>query len=145
MAASSEIAVALRSILALTTVPSRIRRTMSSPPRSRQFQACQSAFTLRHARLTTSSPTAPSKSAESARLTRRVFVPAKQAPAISASSRLVGRRSRRRPRERHSVVPPSSRASRARGTRTVSGPNVPITWRSRWPGRQPRGPSPERS
>src|SRR3954468_4946451 len=38
---------------------------------------------------------------------------------------------------RHSVVPPSDVASRARGTQTVTAPNVPIRLRSRWPWRWP--------
>src|SRR4051794_30382342 len=38
---------------------------------------------------------------------------------------------------RHSVVPPSGVASRARGTQTVTAPNVPIRLRSRWPWRWP--------
>ena len=42
---------------------------------TRRVQASQSVFTLRHTRLTTSLPTAPPKSAASARRTRRVFVP----------------------------------------------------------------------
>ena len=144
-ATSSERAVALRSILARTTVPSRIRRTMSSSPRSRAFRASQSVRTLRHARLTTALPTAPSNSAAKARRARRVLVPAGQAPAISASARSVSRRSRRSPFERHPAVPPSSRASRARGTLTVPAPDVPITCRSRRPWRHPRGPSSARS
>src|SRR4051812_2891682 len=38
---------------------------------------------------------------------------------------------------RHSVVPPSGVASRARGTQIVTAPNVPIRVRSRWPWRWP--------
>src|SRR3954468_25085870 len=38
---------------------------------------------------------------------------------------------------RHSLVPPSGVASRARGTQTVTAPNVPIRVRSRWPWRWP--------
>src|SRR5215210_6892101 len=38
---------------------------------------------------------------------------------------------------RHSWGPPSGVASRARGTRTVTAPNVPIRLRSRWPWRWP--------
>ncbi len=60
-----------------TTVPSRIRRTTSPPARWRRFQASQSALTLRQVQLTTSLPTAPRNRAASARLTRRVLVPAR--------------------------------------------------------------------
>ena len=97
--------------------PRRRARGRSTPP-SRSSPCAK-------ARLTTSLPTAPSNSAARARRTRRVLVPARYAPAISASARLVRRWYRRRPFERHSVLVPSSWASRARGTRTVSGPNVP--------------------
>ena len=45
--------------------------------RPRRFQASQSVFTLRQVRLTTSLPTAPRNRAASARLTRRVLVPAR--------------------------------------------------------------------
>src|SRR3954452_23324774 len=38
---------------------------------------------------------------------------------------------------RHSLVLPSGVASRARGTQTVTAPNVPIRVRSRWPWRWP--------
>lgn len=61
----------------LMTVPSRISLTMSSPAKLRMHQPSQSAFTLRHARLTTSLLTAPLNSVNSARFTRRVFVPAR--------------------------------------------------------------------
>ncbi len=74
---SSEMFVAFLSRRTRTTVPSRIRRTMSSSAKSRAFQASQSIRTLRHIRLTTSLPTAPPNKADSARLTRRVLVPAK--------------------------------------------------------------------
>ena len=76
--------MALRSSLTRTTVPSRTRRTTSSPaqalslretPRSRLFHASQSVRSLRQVRLTTSLPTAPPNRAASARLTRRVLVP----------------------------------------------------------------------
>ena len=59
------------------TVPSRMSRTISSPARLRVDHASQSTFTLRQARLTTSLLTAPSNSPNSARLTRRVLVPAR--------------------------------------------------------------------
>ena len=77
MAASTEMLVAFRSSRVRITVPSRIRRTMSSPARSRAHQASQSTFTLRQARLTTSLLTAPSNNPNSARLTLRVLVPAR--------------------------------------------------------------------
>ena len=48
---------------------------IGSADRSRRVQASQSVFTFRHTRLTTSLPTAPPKSAASARRTRRVLVP----------------------------------------------------------------------
>jgi len=57
----------------------------------RAFQASQSVCTLRHTRLTVSLPTAPPNSAASARRTRRVLVPARYAPAISASAASVRR------------------------------------------------------
>src|SRR4030081_2277127 len=60
-----------------TTVPSRMRRTMSSFDRSRFCQASQSVCTLCQARLTMSLPMAPPNSAASARRTRRVLVPAR--------------------------------------------------------------------
>ncbi len=60
--------VALRSSRTRTTVPSRIRRTTSSPARSRRHHASQSARTLRQVRLTTSLPTAPPNRPASARL-----------------------------------------------------------------------------
>jgi hypothetical protein len=91
MAASTEIAVAFRSIRVFTTVPSRISRTMSSPVRPRAHHASQSVFTLRHARLTTSLLTAPSKRPKRARFTRRVLVPARYTEAISASAFFVRR------------------------------------------------------
>ena len=50
-----------------------------------------STFTLRHARLTTSLLTAPRKSPNSARFTRRVLVPDRYTEAISASAFLVSR------------------------------------------------------
>ena len=77
IAASTEIAVAFRSIRAFTTEPSRISRTMSSSARVRTHHASQSVLTLRQARLTTSLPTAPANSPNSARFTRRVLVPAR--------------------------------------------------------------------
>ena len=63
MTTSNEIAVALRSSRTRTTVPSRISRTIGSAASERAFQLCQSACTLRHTRLTTSLPTAPSNNA----------------------------------------------------------------------------------
>jgi hypothetical protein len=75
IAASTDTLVARLSIRVRTTVPSRISRTMSSSARLRAHHASQSTFTFRQVRLTTSLETAPSKSALSARLTRRVFVP----------------------------------------------------------------------
>jgi len=77
MAASTEMFVAFLSSRVRITVPSRMRRTMSSSARLRADQASQSTFTLRQARLTTSLLTAPSNSPNSARLTRRVLVPAR--------------------------------------------------------------------
>ena len=82
MAASPEMFVAFLSSRVRITVPSRsepfpLARTMSSPARLRADQASQSTFTLRQARLTTSLLTAPSNSPNSARLTRRVLVPAR--------------------------------------------------------------------
>jgi hypothetical protein len=59
MAAKTEIFVAFRSNRVLMTVPSKIRRTMSSSAKSRATHASQSNFTLRQARLTTSLLTAP--------------------------------------------------------------------------------------
>ena len=53
----SEMAVALLSSRTLTTVPSRISRTMSSPARSRFCQASQAERVRCHARLTMSLPT----------------------------------------------------------------------------------------
>src|SRR5687768_10936349 len=50
-------AVALRSSPTLTTVPSRISRTMSSPASSRSCQACQAERGFCQPRLTTSCPT----------------------------------------------------------------------------------------
>jgi len=43
----------------------------------RAFQASQSAFTFRHTRLSVSLPTAPPKTAASARRTQRLLVPAR--------------------------------------------------------------------
>ena len=77
MAASTEMFVAFLSSRVLITVPSRISRTMSSSARLRAHHASQSTFTLRQARLTTSLPTAPWNSPNSARFTRRVLVPAR--------------------------------------------------------------------
>ena len=89
IAASTEIAVAFRSIRALTTEPSRAShgaplvqaqwraRTMSSSARLRARHASQSVLILRQARLTTSLLTAPSNRPMSARFTRRVLVPAR--------------------------------------------------------------------
>lgn len=51
----------------------------------------QSTFTLRHVRLTTSFLTAPSNRPNSARLTRRMLVPAKYTAAINASALFVSR------------------------------------------------------
>jgi len=73
----STIAVAFRSSRTRTTVPSRIRRMIGSSANERAFQASQSPFTFRHTRLTVSLLTAPPKTAESARRTRRVLVPAR--------------------------------------------------------------------
>ena len=50
---------------------------MSSSARLRAHQASQSTLTFRQARLTTSLLTAPSNNPNSARLTRRVLVPAR--------------------------------------------------------------------
>ena len=77
IATSTEIAVALRSMRAFTTVPSRISRTMASSARLRALHASQSTFTLRQARLTTSLLTAPSNRPKRTRFTRRVLVPAR--------------------------------------------------------------------
>ena len=74
---SSEIAVDLRSSRTLTTVPSRISRTMSSPARSRLFQLSQSALIFLQTRDTVDFEIAPRNSAASARPTRRVLVPAR--------------------------------------------------------------------
>jgi hypothetical protein len=52
---STEMFVAFLSSRVRITVPSRIRRTMSSSARLRAAHASQSTFTLRHARLTTMS------------------------------------------------------------------------------------------
>src|SRR5258708_14617625 len=57
-ATNSDRLVAFLSKRTRTTVPSRIRRTMSSPARSRFCQASQSDCTLRQVRLTVSLPTA---------------------------------------------------------------------------------------
>ena len=70
-ATNTERLVALRSRRTRTTVPSRIRRTTSSPARSRFCQASQSHCTLCQVRLTVSLPTAPPNSAAKARRTRR--------------------------------------------------------------------------
>lgn len=77
IAARTEMFVAFRSSRVRITVPSRIRRTMSSSARLRAHQASQSTLTFRQARLTTSLLTAPSNNPNSARLTRRVLVPAR--------------------------------------------------------------------
>ena len=74
-----------------TTVPSRMSRTILSSFSERAFHASQSLFTLRHVRLTTSLPTAPANTECNARRTRRVLVPARYAPAISASAAFVRR------------------------------------------------------
>src|SRR5579885_3323054 len=74
-----------------TTVPSRISRTIGSPSRRRWFQLSKSACTRRQARLTVSLLTAPPKSLPSAKRTRRVFTPARYAPAISALAEPVRR------------------------------------------------------
>src|SRR5215471_14064658 len=73
----STIAVAFRSSRTRTTVPSRIRRMIGSSANERAFQASQSPFTFRHTWLTVSLLTAPPKTAERARRTRRVLVPAR--------------------------------------------------------------------
>jgi hypothetical protein len=77
--------------------PRRARSGASAPPflRSSKFRGrrhsgvptarCALAADHRHARLTVSLPTAPPNSAASARRTRRVLVPARYVPAISAS------------------------------------------------------------
>ncbi|MNP39205.1 hypothetical protein D3C76_1327700 [compost metagenome] len=77
IAARTEMLVALRSRRVLMTVPSRMSLTISSSARLRLDQASQSTFTLRQARLTTSLLTAPSNRPKSARLARRVLVPAR--------------------------------------------------------------------
>ena len=77
IATSSGIDVIRLSRRALTPVPSRISRTMSSPDKSRAYQLSQSVFTLRQARLTASLPTFPPNRPASARRTRRVLVPAR--------------------------------------------------------------------
>ena len=69
--------MAFRSSRTRTTVPSKIRRMIGSAANERAFQASQSPFTFRHTRLTVSLLTAPPKTAESARRTRRVLVPAR--------------------------------------------------------------------
>src|SRR5258707_15550494 len=86
MTTRSEMEVALRSSRTRTTVPSRISRTIGSSASEREFQASQSPFTLRQTRLTVSLPTSPPNTLRSARRTRRVLVPAKYTPAISASA-----------------------------------------------------------
>ena len=73
----STIEVAFRSSRTRTTVPSRIKRMIGSSASEREFQASQSAFTFRHTRLTVSLLIAPPNTAESARRTRRVLVPAR--------------------------------------------------------------------
>src|SRR5580658_8666662 len=88
---SSEIDVAFLSSRTRTTVPSRIKRTIGSSASERLFHASQSPCTLRHTRLTVSLLTAPLNSATSARRTRRVLVPERYAPAISASAARVRR------------------------------------------------------
>jgi hypothetical protein len=60
-----------------STVPSRIKRMIGSSESERAFQAPQSPFTFRHTRLTVSLLTAPPKTADGARRTRRVLVPAR--------------------------------------------------------------------
>ena len=65
--------------------PQHLREATAAPGVS------QSTFTLRHARLTTSLLTAPRKSPNSARFTRRVLVPDRYTEAISASAFLVSR------------------------------------------------------
>src|SRR6516165_1619918 len=74
-ATSTDSPVARLSRRTRTTVPSRMRRTMSSFDRSRFCHDSQSVWTLCQARLTTSLPMAPPNSAPSARRTRRVLVP----------------------------------------------------------------------
>ena len=71
----SEIEVARLSRWIRTTVPSSISRTIGSSPSGRAFEASQSPFTLRHARLTTSLPSGPANTAASARRTPRALVP----------------------------------------------------------------------
>jgi len=90
-ATSNEIEVAFLSSRTRATVPSRMSRTIGSPPSGRAFQASQSPLALRQTLLTMSLPTAPPNRADSTRRTRRVLVPERQAPAISASARFVRR------------------------------------------------------
>ena len=61
-------------------------RTMSSASSGRFDQASQSVFTFRHTRLTVSLPTAPLEQRRERPRTRRVLVPARSVPAISAST-----------------------------------------------------------
>jgi Transposase, Mutator family len=71
----SEIAVALRSSLTRTTVPSRMSRADRLVGERVGVPGAQSVFTLRQVRLTVSLLTAPRNRAVSARRTRRVLVP----------------------------------------------------------------------
>jgi hypothetical protein len=79
-------------------------RTMSSWPKSRLFQLSQSTLICRHTRDTVDFEMAPRKIAVRARPTRRVLVPAKYAPAISASTSRVRRRYAGKVLLTHSVV-----------------------------------------
>ena len=135
MAAGTGMSVAFRSSRVLITVPSGIRRTMSSSARLRAQQASRSTFTLRQARLTTSLLTAPPNRPNSARVTRLLSVPERQTAAIRAPVVFVNRRQRGSACDRRSVTLPLPSPIRARGTRTVSVPEVPVSGRSRCPWR----------
>ena len=83
--------VSLKDVQALRPARNEIIICTGLSARPRLHQASQSTFTLRHARLTTSLLTAPRKSPNSARFTRRVLVPDRYTEAISASAFLVSR------------------------------------------------------
>src|SRR4029077_5457711 len=149
------IAVALRSSRTRTTVPSRMRRMIGSADRAPRVQQTPSVFHLSPHRPHAPVPSIPvclhlaphpadhvftDRSTE-----ERAKCPADPARVgagqIGASNQRLGPARQalvgREGRVAALLVLLSGGASRARGTQTVTAPNVPIRVRSRWPWRWP--------
>ena len=128
MTTSNDIEVALRSSRTRTTVPSRISRTIGSSASERPFQASQSAFTLRHTRLTAD------RTAEQRRECSADPARVGAGEVCTCNQRIGGQRAAKARSVLlfHSVVWPSGPSSRARGTAISVRPKVPISERERW-------------